>query len=222
MGLGGAGGIAGSGGVFEQLAIWGVLMQVVGHILAPIVQQIADETYPRLPSTPLSAEQAADLVLKGWMTQDEGWQEAATTGVNQQRFQQMVNDAGEPIALEQLLEAYRRQFIPWASASTGDNSVETGIKTSRVRDQWTSVIQQLATIIIPVGDAVSAVVKGQIDFATGQQIAYWNGLQASDFQILVNAAGNPPGPGELTTLARRGFIPVSGTGPQVLSFQQGI
>jgi hypothetical protein len=216
------GGIQGAGGVFEQFAIWGVLMQVVGPILAPIVQQIADETFPRLPSTPLSAELAADLVLKGWMTAEEGWQEAATTGVNQQRFQQMVNDAGEPIALEQILEAFRRGFIGWDTDNIDGTSVLVGIKQSRVRDQWANVIQQLATIVIPVGDAVSAVVKGQIPFATGQQIAGFSGLSAADFQTLVNTAGNPPGPGELITLARRGVIPVDGLGAGVLSMHQGI
>jgi hypothetical protein len=221
MGLG-AGGITGSGGVFEQFAIWGILSQLISPVLAPIVQQIADETWPRLPSTPLSPELLADLVLKGWMVKDpDGYEAAAASGISSDKFDQMVNDAGEPIALDALLEAFRRGIIPWSS-DVGDNSVETGIRTSRVRDQWTSVIQQLATIIIPVGDVVSATVKGQITMDQGVALAALSGLSSDDFTILFNTAGNPPGPGELSTLARRGIIPVEGQGADVLSLHQGI
>lgn len=215
-------GLSGSGGVFEQFAIWGILQQLVAPILAPIVQQVADEVYPRLPSVPLSPALVADLVLKSWMPHDpDGYEEVASSGINHQRFDAMVNDAGEPIALQMVLEAWRRGFIPWSSP-IADNSVETAIKTSRVRNQWTPVIEKLRDVLVPIGDAVSAVVKGQITPAEGALIAEHNGLPADSFTILVNTAGNPPGPGELIELTRRGLIPVEGSGPQVLSLHQGI
>lgn len=215
-------GLSGGGGVFEQFFIWGVLQQVVGPILQPIVQQILDETFPRLPSMPLSPAQVADLVLKTWMTKDDGYQEVASSGINHERFDQMVNDAGEPIALQSLMEAWRRGIIGWDSAHAGDNTVVDGIRQSRIRDQWTPVIEALRDVLIPVGDAVSAALRGQIPYADAEAIAGQNGITPANFKILVDVAGNPPGPGELITLVRRGFIPVDGTGPDVLSLQQGI
>ena len=216
------GGITGAGGVFEQFAIWGVLMQLAGAILTPITQQVLDETFPKLPSMRLSPQQCADLVLRGWWDRDSAAAEAASSGISGDRFDRMVQDVGEPIALQQLLDAYRRGIIGWDTDNIDGTSVLVGIKQSRVRDQWANVIQALAVVPIPVGDAVSAVVKGQITHQLGEQIAYYGGISSTDFQVLVNTAGNPPGPGELVELARRGLIPVHGTGPSVLSFQQGI
>jgi len=216
------GGIAGSGGVFEQFAIWGILMQIAGAIMTPVTQQVLDEIYPRLPSARISPEQCADLVLRGWWDRDAAAAEAASSGISGDRFDRMVQDVGEPLALQQVLEAFRREFIPWDSGNTGTNSVTSAIKSSRVRDQWTDVVKQLAVAVIPVGDCVSAVVKGQITHELGAQIAYYNGISSTDFQILVNTAGNPPGVQTLIELTRRGLIPVDGVGPDVLSLQQGV
>lgn len=218
----GAGGIVGSGGVFEQFAIWGVLSQLTGPILAPILQQIANQTWNALPGVPISPELVADMVIKNWVLLQDGENEAKLSGVPPGKFDLMVKNAGEPIGLDQILEAYRRGFIPLNSASTDVNSVLTGIRQSRVKDQWASVIEQLAVAVIPVGDAVSAAVKNQIPYALAEEIAYYNGISNADFVILYNTAGNPPGPQELITLARRGLIPVDGVGPTVLSVQQGI
>lgn len=216
------GGIAGSGGVFEQFAIWGILMQIAGAIMTPVTQQVLDEIYPRLPSARISPEQCADLVLRSWWDRDSAAAEAASSGISGDRFDRMVQDVGEPLALEQLLEAFRREFIPWDSGDTGTNSVVSGIKQSRVRNQWSDLVKQLAVAVIPVGDVVSAVVKGQIPHATGAQIAYYNGISGADFTILVNTAGNPPGVQTLIELTRRGLIPRDGVGPDVLSLQQGV
>lgn len=218
----GAGGIAGSGGVFEQFAIWGVLSQLTSPILAPILQAIANNAWNALQSVPLTPETLADMVIKNWITQPEGEAEAKESGLLPAKFDLLVSNAGEPIGLEQILEAYRRGFIPLNSGSTKVNSVETGIRQSRVKDQWASVIEQLAVAVIPVGDAVSAAVKNQISYALAEEIAYYNGISNVDFKILFDTAGNPPGPQELITLARRGYIPIDGVGPDVLSVQQGI
>jgi hypothetical protein len=221
MGLG-AGGIAGSGGVFEQFAIWGVLMQLASAILAPPLTVVSQDLAFDFPVQLLPPDVLADLVLKNWRGFPAAQVDAQRAGFTPKDFQDMVNTAGEPIALEQLLEAYRRGFIPWSGSTPADNTVEGGVQTSRVRDQWLPVLKQLATILIPVGDAVSAAVKGQITKDEGAAIAAMSGLSADDFTILFNTAGNPPGPGELTTLARRGLIPIEGLGADVLSLNQGI
>lgn len=216
------GGIQGAGGVFEQFAIWGILMQVAAAILAPVVQSVQQQMYQALQITPLPPAQLADLVLKSYVDEPTAAVEAAKAGIDPARFHQMVDDAGEPPGLQMLLEAFRRGFISWDSDNAEGVSAVRGIQQSRLRDQWATMVQQLAVQVIPVGDAVSAVVKGQIPHALGTQIAYWNGISGDDFTVLVNTAGNPPGPMELIELARRGLIPIEGTGPQVLSLQQGI
>lgn len=216
------GGIQGAGGVFEQFAIWGILMQIAGAILGPVVQAVQQQMYQQLQITPLSPELLADLVLKSWYDEPAAANEAAKFGIDPAKFHQMVEAAGEPPGLQMILEAFRRGFIGWDSDNADGTSVMRGIQQSRVRDQWAGMIEQMVTQVIPVGDAVSAVVKGQIPHAMGAQIAFYNGISAADFVVLVNTAGNPPGPMELIELARRGLIPVNGTGPSMLSLQQGI
>lgn len=216
------GGIQGAGGVFEQFAIWGILMQLAGAILAPITQAVQQTMFQNLNITPLPPAQLADLVLKGWFDEPSAATEAAKAGISADRFHQMIEDAGEPPALQMLLEAYRRGFIGWEGDNLDDTSVLRGIQQSRLRDQWADMVKQLVTQVIPVGDAVSAAVRGQIPMAQAQQIAFYSGISADDFVILVNTAGNPPGPGDLIELTRRGLIPVDGVGPSVLSLQQGI
>src|SRR5579863_5416065 len=150
------GGIQGAGGVFEQFAIWGVLMQIAAAILAPPMQAVQQQMFSALPVTPLSPAQLADLVLKGWYDEPSAAKEAAKAGITADRFHQMIEDAGEPPALQMLLEAYRRGFISWEGDDVNGTSVAVGIKQSRLRDQWTDMVQQLVTQVIPVGDAVAA------------------------------------------------------------------
>lgn len=216
-------GAAFSGGsVAQQFLLWGVLQQLAGAILTPITQQILDETFPRLTSMRISPATAADLVLKGWWSMEQGAGEAAASGISADRFAALVNDTGEPLALQELLLAYRRGFLSWDEGKGGPPSVMEGIRQSRVRDEWGATIEKLRLVPIAVGDAVDAVVRGQITRDLGVTIAYYNGVSSEDFTILVNTAGRPPGPSELIELSRRGLIPIDGTGPGVLSLQQGI
>lgn len=214
--------LGGAGGVFEQFAIWGVLLQIAQAILAPPLLDVQQRMFQALPDVALSPAQLADLTLKNWIPRAIAESEAAKSGINPEWFDQMVNDTGEPLALQSLLEAWRRGFIGWDGGAAGDNSVIDGIRQSRIRDQWAPVIEKLRDILIPITDAVAATIRGQIPYAEGEAIALQNGLPAADFRILVNTAGNPPGPQELITLTRRGLIPVEGVGPDALTLQQGI
>lgn len=205
----------------EQLLLWAVLGQIVGAVMGPITGDVEQQIYKVLNTVPLSPADAADAVLKGWKSQTDGANEAVLSGVNAERFATLVDITGEPPGIEQMMEAARRNIIPWSSGPDAV-SVETAIRQSRIRDEWTPVLQALQWLPLPVADAVNAVVRGQIPFADGAAIAKVNGIQEPDFQVLVNTTGRPPAPQELITLFRRGLIPLSGTGPDALTVQQGI
>ena len=205
----------------EQLLLWAVLGQVVGAVIGPITQDVEQQIYKVLNTVPLSPAEAAEAVLKGWKSQTEGANEAVLSGVNAGRFQTMVDITGEPPGIEQMMEAARRKIIPWSSGPDAV-SVETAIRQSRIRDQWTPVLQALQYLPLPVADAVNAVIRGQISRAEGVAAAEVNGIKEDVFTILTNTAGRPPAPMELIELYRRGKIPLGGTGPDALSVQQGI
>jgi len=73
-----------------------------------------------------------------------------------------------------------------------------------------------------VADTVAAVVRGYLTEVEGATEASLSGIDAARFQIMVNAAGNPPAPAELLELWRRKVIPESGSGAESVSVEQGI
>lgn len=66
------------------------------------------------------------------------------------------------------------------------------------------------------------VVRNIVDYASAASYASESGVSESDFKRLVQSAGEAPSPQELVTALRRGIIPHDGTGPDEVSFVQGI
>lgn len=219
---GGLGKLAGAGTVGEQLLIWDVLGESVSAALSPELQLLTRIVNKLLPSTPLSPAQLADMVVKGHVDEAAATEYAKESGIAPPDFKRMVDDAGEPPGLVFLLEAFRRGYIPQSGSGPESVSLEQGIRESRLHPKWTNVVEQMGLQPFGVSDAVDAVVESQIPYATGEHYAYLNGISAADFRILVNTRGNPPSPSELATLLKRGLIPLEGTGPDAISFQQGI
>lgn len=218
----GLGKLAGVGAAGEQLLIWQVLGAIISAVLGPELELLTREVNKALPSTPLTPDQLADMVVKGHVDQALAESYARESGIAPADFQRMVDDAGEPPGLVFLLEAFRRGYISQSGTGPESTSLEQGIRESRLHPKWTPVVEQMGLQPIGVADAVDAVVEGQIPYAQGEHVAYLNGVGPDDFKVLYNTRGNPPSPGELATLLKRGLIPLEGTGPDAVTFQQGI
>ncbi|MGH9436816.1 MAG: hypothetical protein ACRD22_02735 [Terriglobia bacterium] len=148
---------------------------------------------------PLSPADAALAVLRGNMSQDAAVQNAHDWGINETDFEIIVGNTGEPLGLEQLLEAYRRGFIDQAT-------LRKGILQSRVRDEWIPTAEKLRYSPMTVSDAVNAVVQNHMTMAEGEQIAQENGLQPGQFTTLYETAGEPLSRGEMYQLYNRGKV----------------
>lgn len=205
----------GEGSIIRTILVWQVLGQLISPLVTPMTQELSNLLNSRFTQAPLSPEVAADLVLKGWISEAEGQGIAAQSAISGDAFRKLLDAAGEPPGLLQLLEAYRRQIID-------QPRLVKGIRESRVRDEWIDVIEALGFVPIGLSDAVDAAVENQIPYADAEHIGYQNGIKPADFRILFNTRGNPPAPSELIELVRRGFIGMTGTGPDALSLQQGI
>lgn len=212
----------GEGSIAQQFFVWGVLYRVADAVLGPLVTDLQYAVNTEHPVVELSPADLADMVVKSIMDQEDAESRAAKYGLSSDRFDLLVKDTGEPPGLEFLLEAWRRGFLSWDSGDIDTPSVHSGILQSRLKNMWTDTIQQMAEVPIPPSEAVDAVVEGQITFDQGAKIAYASGIPQDSFQIMVNTRGNPPSPSELLELYRRGLIPATGTGPDELTFQQGI
>lgn len=148
---------------------------------------------------PLDPAEAALAVLRGNMSFDDGVQVAVDNGMEAADFNTIVNNTGEPLGLEQLLEAYRRGFID-------QERLRNGILQSRVRDEWIDVAEQLRYVPMSTADAVNGAVQGHLSYDAAQSLADQNGLEPGQFDTLYQTAGEPLSRTELEELFNRGLI----------------
>ena len=207
--------LLGDATTIRQILLWQVLGQVLAPILEPITREIANVINTDSPEAPMSPADAADAVVRGELSAQDGASVAAMNGVSADTFARMVAITGEPPAVQELLFLFRRQLIDEAR-------LVHGIRQSRVKDEWIDAIRMLQTQPISPADAVAAAVENQLSHDEAARIAFEGGIDRAGFDVLVNTRGRPPGPAELLELVRRGFIPATGTGPGVLSLDQGI
>lgn len=147
----------------------------------------------------LPPDLASLAVLRGVISLAEGERIAALSGVSKADFNIMIEDTGEPLGLEQLLEAFRRGFIDQAT-------LRRGILQSRVRNEWIPTAEKLRYSPMSVADAVNAVVQGHLTMAEGESFAQLNGLEPGQFGTLVQTAGEPPSRLEMLELLNRGEV----------------
>ena len=146
----------------------------------------------------LSPADLALATLRGVMTTADATSYAATLGVDPDDLNTLIENTGEPPGLMQLLEAYRRGFI-------NQDTLERGIRQSRVRDEWIPTVEALRYEPMSVADAVRAVVENYLPDADGQTIAEQNGLTPEHWPLLVESWGRPLAIGEMGSLVHRGL-----------------
>jgi hypothetical protein len=206
----------------QQLLVWQVGGQLVTSVAQPAFNLITQQINELIQTVPLSPADLADLVVRGFLTEGAASGVAKKSGVSPEDFALLVKDAGQALDTTSLIEAYRRKIIPWDAGHPDGVGVLQGIAQGHLDNKWAPVIQALGRIRPGVADAVDAAVEGQIPLADAQELARQQGVEPDDFTILYNTRGNPPDPTSLAAMVHRGVIPLKGTGPNVLSFEQGI
>lgn len=236
--------LLGPGSAARQLLVYGVGYEIARALLGPVFTQIEYDINSNSPIVELSPPEIADLVVRGVITNEsDAAARAKVYGLDAGKFQEMVDLAGEPPGLQQVLEMWRRGIVP-TDAGTGAPSLNEAIRTSRIYSYWTDAIGRFQFQPVSPADLVDAVQRNQITEAEGVILSYFSGLGNAEttlpadanpqptqdaFTILLNTRGNPPSPGELAELVRRGIIPLGNLdpatktpNPQEISFAQGI
>jgi hypothetical protein len=167
-----------------------------------------------LLDAPLSPADAALGLLRGNISAGKAHEVAKRNGVSMEDLQILVDNTGEPPALEELLSLWRRGHI-------GTAELEKGIRQSRVRNEWIPAVKQMGIIPPSPADALDAYLKGQISEGESKRRFQEAGGDPTWFDDAYNAAGAAPTPDQLGVMANRGIIPWTGTGPHDVSFEQG-
>lgn len=214
--------LGGAGDAGKQLFIWGILVGLVNSLTEPFQRDLQFLVNDIDPNMPLSPAEYATAVNRNFVTLADAAANVKKQGINNDLFNVLIDLAGVAPAPGELAEALRRGLIPDLGVGPDAISFEQGIHEGNLRDKWTDTIRALNLQILSAAQWVEAYLRGQVPLEQALAGALQAGIVEADFTVMFNTAGNPPSPGELTELVRRGFIPLSGLGPTSTSFQQGI
>lgn len=159
----------------------------------------AIEIFMDLRTVLLSPGQLAEAVNRGEMSRDEGARRAALAGVDGGDFDLLTTIIDFPPGVDRLQEALRRGFID-------QSRFRRGIAQSTLRVEWADVMERLQFQRMSPVAATDAVNQGKMSLEEGRRIAFEGGLDADDFEILVETAGIPPGVSLMQEAWNRGII----------------
>ena len=213
------GGLPG-GSLLEQLVVWQVAGQIINAALAPELAGLQEEVFKLNPSLQLTVADTVAAVVRSYLTAAEGAEEASLSGIDARRFKLLVNTAGNPPGVSELLELLRRGVIPEAGSGADSVSYEQGVREGQTKNKWIEPLKALKTSLPSPEAALEALLEGQTDKATALKLYEQWGGDPRYFDLMFETRGSAPTPLEAATMARRGIIPWEGTGPDATTFQQ--
>lgn len=200
-------------GVASTSFVQGIAESRLRNKWAPMIQALS--------AALLSPPDAADAVIRNFLSAADGEALAAKQGVDASTFAIMTHLAGDAPGPQQLAEALRRGAITADGTGPDSTSFTQGIAEGRLADKWAPVIQALSKIWPTPVDALNATLKGQVTLDQGQALYEKLGGDPQFFQVLYDTQGEAPSPLELIAMTNRGYIPWNGLGADVVSYQQG-
>lgn len=180
----------------------------------PILAKLGDQL--------LSPADAADAVVRNFLTRAAGEAVAGKQGVSSGDFETLTHLAGDAPAPGQLAEALRRGDIERSGTGAGSTSFEQGIAEGRLANKWAPLVEGLSKLWPSPVDALDAQVKGQLTDSEAHELYARLGGDPQFEGWLYNAIGDGPTPLEAANLAARGIIPWTGTGPDSTSYEQAV
>lgn len=147
----------------------------------------------------MTAADAADAWLRGHLGQDQAEDIIQEDGLDPRDIPAFMANAGNPLGLEQLLEALRRGFID-------REEFIRGFRESRYRNEWAPTALKLGFSPMSTADAVEASIQGWLTKDQAADVAHLNGLEPQYFEPLWLTAGMPLSRTELEQLYNRGLI----------------
>jgi predicted alpha/beta hydrolase family esterase len=196
-----------------QIAEYSVASTVLGGLLAPEADALAQTVYNANPIRVLSPELAAEAVLRNVWSHDQAAAEAQRSGYDRARFDVMARLAGNAPDPGSLAVALRRGFIDHARFLDG-------IRQGRLRDEWADLVQKLSVQQPSPTDPLEALLQGQLSEARARKLYAEFGGDPVNFDWLFDSRGSAPSPVQAADMANRGIIPWGGKGPNATSYEQ--
>lgn len=169
----------------------------ISKLGGPPIQNSLNTLWSHTPDLPLSPAELAEGVVRGLCDLGYATKEASLSGVNEERQRFLVDLAGNPPGLMDLVAAWRRGTIK-------EGDLERAILQSRVKPEWMFVYHALRYLPLSPSEAVEAAIQGHLSHDEAQHYADMGGVNAADFDVMYETAGNPPGAQDIGDLLNRG------------------
>lgn len=216
------GNLFGKAGGVAQMTLYNLLQAMIAEALAPFLDTVRQLAYSKDPTVPLSPETLADGVNRGYYDQASAAAQALLSGVNPERFGQLVAQAGEAPGPSDVARAYRLGVIPEDSGDPNQPGYKQGIEQGRIRNIWAPVMEAIARAYPTPDLLVQADLRGQIDTTAAQSQYEQLGGVPAYYQLQFDVAGRPPSPAEVARLVHRGIVPKLGVGADKTTFEQAV
>lgn len=196
----------------------------VQSALAPAATDIAQATYNVNPGKAVDANTVAAIVAEDVEKLPWGESEAQLTGINNERFQEILGEALNGPGFGELLQLIRRDAID-------DDTFLHGLRKAKLETLWDDPLAQLRQKYLDPAVIATAIQRGQIadpgylpidldysgstvpppevsslDAVTEAKAA---GIDSDRLAVEARLVGLPPAPGELMALLNRGTINVA-------------
>lgn len=205
----------------QQFLIWGVLNQLASAALAPATSDITQAVNSLDPVLPLTPQELAVLVTRGFATSADGATEAAKSGIGPGRFADLVKLAESPPALGLIIQAVQRTYGQVGPGMSVPVDLDTVLADLGIEANYRDLVTAATFVQPSAAEVLNAWLEGQIEEAEAVARIKATGLDPSWITTAYNANGQAPTPVQLLDLWNRQIIPESGTGQGVVSYDQG-
>ena len=163
---------------------------------AGFLQKLQADSMKQWANVRLTPQEAATAVVKGWLTIEQGFEQARYSGVGTDTFTEMVNLTGNPPGPQTLITMLNRNII-------NDDEFDKGIKEGLIRSEWGPMIKALRFGPPTAAETIVAEVEGHIDAGMAKSLLFDNGVDEAWHDLLFETAGEPPAPQQMLELLNR-------------------
>jgi hypothetical protein len=156
--MAGLGDLFGHSGVLEQLVVWGMLNQAVGAATDPALTALKQDVDQKRPVLVLDPVTLADMAVRGMATVEAARADAAKSGIDAARFDQLLALHTVRLSPADLAEAVLRSYVT-------EGQAHAQVKPQGVSAADFAVLTQLAGDGISPQDAARALLRGLIHAA---------------------------------------------------------
>lgn len=164
-----------------------------------VVRSITQSENNKYPNQPLTPEQCAVGVIKNTRPGADWQGEARLSGLDDPRFQAMVDMTGNPPGPETVLDMWNRGKIDEATAVQG-------LRESYLRPEWVPHMQSIRYAILSGLEVVRAAVQGHLSDSDARAKWAESGRDPGDYDVAYATEGRPPGIQQMIELWHRGYV----------------